>query len=536
MRYKRNKKLLLEKKAHYTRMLNYLDEKQKEYKDFYTQTFGKCGENVHTSQDKYATTTQTEISAIVESFNAMYRRIILETNKGNTTLQRDNQNVSSSPTSVSALSTFTMSDKNGTQKKNLHTTSQKNPKDNRNNTIYNGLGGLGLGFGPGSELGSDVGLGLGLGLGPGDENQNNPIQPDKYLQSPLLYSPYLYSDFVYPAYFTQQPVYTLQRKKVTIQKEIHTIDDILELIKTYPITYDVEYNIHMEALHKIKEPLSELNSMIGMKSLKNVIVDQIIYFIQGLQSTEGDFMHSCIYGPPGTGKTEIAKVMGKIFSQLGILKKSSFKKVTRSDLVAGYLGQTAMKTRDVIKDALGGVLFIDEAYALGNPEKRDSFAKECIDTLCEALSEHKEDLMVIIAGYENDLNKCFFAFNQGLNSRFTWRFKTDDYTYKELRQIFLKKIYDAKWSVYDDDFESHVPESWFRENMKYFKYYGRDMETLFSKVKIAHSRRVFCLDADKKKKITQADLERGFKMYLENDEVKKRKDGGIPEYARAIYN
>ena len=72
-------------------------------------------------------------------------------------------------------------------------------------------------------------------------------------------------------------------------------------------------------------------------------------------------------------------------------------------------------------------MFIDEAYALGNREKRDSFAKECIDTLCEGLSDHKDKLMVIIAGYEEDLDKCFFAYNQGLNSRFPWRFKTDDY-------------------------------------------------------------------------------------------------------------
>ena len=121
----------------------------------------------------------------------------------------------------------------------------------------------------------------------------------------------------------------------------------------------------------------------------------------------------CIRDSPGTGKTEIAKIMGELFSNLGILKNKKFKKVTRSDLIAGYLGQTALKTRDVIKESLGGVLFIDEAYALGNQEKRDSFAKECIDTLCEALSDHKDNLMVIIAGYENDLNKCFFSYNKG---------------------------------------------------------------------------------------------------------------------------
>ena len=85
--------------------------------------------------------------------------------------------------------------------------------------------------------------------------------------------------------------------------------------------------------------------------------------------TSGDFMHTVIYGPPGTGKTEIAKIIGKIYCKMGILKKGTFKKVTRSDLIAGYLGQTALKTKDVINECLDGVLFIDEAYSLGNIEK-----------------------------------------------------------------------------------------------------------------------------------------------------------------------
>ena len=258
----------------------------------------------------------------------------------------------------------------------------------------------------------------------------------------------------------------------------------------------------MESIHNIKSPLNELNKMIGMNNLKNNVIDQIIYFIQKLHLSEltknGDFMHTVIYGPPGIGKTEIAKIIGKIFSGLGVLKKNVFKKATRADLIAGYLGQTALKTKDLIKECLGGVLFIDEAYALGNPEKRDSFAKECIDTLCEALSDNKENLMVIIAGYEEDLDNCFFAYNQGLNSRFPWRFKTDDYSAEELKLIFEKKVHDISWS-----FIEPLDTEWFEKNKKYFKFFGRDMETLFSKTKIAHSRRVFCKPKDCKTKLTK---------------------------------
>ena len=311
-------------------------------------------------------------------------------------------------------------------------------------------------------------------------------------------------------------------KKINIQVEINSLDDILQLCKDYPIKKNVEYNINMKAIHKIKEPLTQLNNMIGLSHLKLSIMDQILYFIQNLHKDgnrkSNDFMHTVIYGPPGTGKTEVAKLMGKIFSKMGVLSKNVFKKAVRADLIAGYLGQTAIKTKDMVKDCLGGVLFIDEAYALGNPEKRDSFAKECIDTLCEALSDHKDNLMVIIAGYEEELKTCFFDYNQGLDSRFTWRFKTTDYNAEELKAIFEKKVKDAKW-----DFKEDIPTAWFEGKKEYFKFFGRDMETLLAKTKIAHSRRIFGKDKKERKKLTVKDLEKGFKMYSDNSEVKNRK-------------
>jgi len=323
--------------------------------------------------------------------------------------------------------------------------------------------------------------------------------------------------------------YTGPKEKKTIHVVINTISDLLKLIDDYKLDEKIEYNINLEALHNIKEPLHELNNMVGMHDLKTNIVDQILYFSQNLHKiskngeNSGDYMHTVIYGPPGTGKTEIAKIMGKIYSKMGILKRGVFRKVTRSDLIAGYLGQTAMKTKDVITECLGGVLFIDEAYSLGNSDKKDSFSKECIDTLCEALSDNKDNLMVIVAGYENELKECFFGYNQGLESRFTWNFRTEDYKGKELFDIFSKKVNDIGWLI-DEESKKNIDAAWFEKNIAYFKYYGRDMEVLLSKIKIAHSRRVFCLDSEEKMKITCKDLEKGFEMYLKNDEVKKRKE------------
>jgi SpoVK/Ycf46/Vps4 family AAA+-type ATPase len=326
-------------------------------------------------------------------------------------------------------------------------------------------------------------------------------------------------------YQTHQHPIKIPKTKVLIENvEIKTLNDIISLIEKYPINETIEYNINMESLHKIKSSLTDLNNMIGMKDLKNNIVDQILYYIQDLNKT-GDFMHTVIYGPPGTGKTEIAKIIGQIFSKLGILKKGTFRKVTRSDLIAGYLGQTAIKTNDVINDCLGGVLFIDEAYSLGNSEKKDSFSKECIDTLCEALSNHKDNFMVIIAGYENELKECFFNYNQGLDSRFTWRFKTDEYKGEELYNIFIKKVKEIGWEIFNTNSEyEKINVDWFIKHLEYFKFFGRDVETLLAKTKIAHARRVFCKPQNEKMKITLKDLECGFELYLKNDEVKNRKD------------
>ena len=322
----------------------------------------------------------------------------------------------------------------------------------------------------------------------------------------------------------ENTIFNKIKEFINIETEINNIDDIIKLTEKYKLDPEIEYNINMKALHNIKEPLQELNNMIGMTELKNNIVDQILYFIQGLHKNDnltGDFMHTVIYGPPGTGKTEIAKMMGKIYSKIGVLNKGTFKKVTRSDLIAGYLGQTAIKTRDVIKEALGGVLFIDEAYALGNTDKKDSFSKECIDTLCEALSDNKENLMVIIAGYEKELKDCFFSCNQGLDSRFTWRFKTDNYSAEDLYKIFIKKVNDIGWELHE---ESKISVEFFKKNYDYLKFFGRDIETILAKTKIAHSKRVFCKHNSEKKKITLKDLEKGFEMYLKNDDIKNRKD------------
>jgi SpoVK/Ycf46/Vps4 family AAA+-type ATPase len=316
--------------------------------------------------------------------------------------------------------------------------------------------------------------------------------------------------------------YNVMNVNIVEKKEIHinvstiiNISSLLKIINENEFQENTLYNFDLKALHNIKDELILINDMIGMTDLKSQLVDQLLYFIQYLhKSKNSDFLHTVISGPPGTGKTEIAKLIGTMYSKLGILHNKKFKKVTRSDLIAGFLGQTAIKTNDVISECLGGVLFIDEVYSLGpsSGSNSDSFSKECIDTLCESLSNHKDNLMVIVAGYEEEINESFFSVNQGLSSRFIWRFNIDGYNANEMMQIFCKKIKDNDWLYVETD----ITSQWFEKKKETFKNYGRDMEILFSYTKICHGRRIFGKLNEIMKQLTINDLNNGYEMYLKN--------------------
>ena len=313
-----------------------------------------------------------------------------------------------------------------------------------------------------------------------------------------------------------------KKDMVQIDDPIESIGDILSILDKHKFDINKCYNIDLLAMNMVKNELIELNAMVGMKSLKSSVLNQMLYFMQDLHlGKESDFKHTVISGPPGTGKTEIAKIMGKMYSKLGILKKTIFKKVTRNDLIAGYLGQTALKTKGVINDCLGGVLFIDEAYSLGTKENGDSFANECIDILCESLSDHKDELMVIIAGYKEELNSNFFSMNKGLSSRFVWRFDIENYTCEELKEIFIQKIKNSDWSLDENILPT---DQWFKKNYKTFKNYGRDMELLFFYTKISHGKRIFGKDNSIRKKIMMEDLDNGYKLFLENVQSKENRE------------
>lgn len=307
-----------------------------------------------------------------------------------------------------------------------------------------------------------------------------------------------------------------EKEMVIIDKEITCLLDLIELGKLYDI--NKRYNIDLKILSKLVDPLTELDNMIGMDTVKQDMVDHILFRIQNFDSTNHDMMHTVIQGPPGVGKTEVAKIIGKIYLEMGILKNNKFVKATRSTLIAGYLGQTAKATQKIIDSAIGGILFIDEVYSLGNAEKRDSFAKECIDTLNENLTEKKTDFICIIAGYKEEIDTCFFAFNAGLERRFPVRFTIEPYKPDEVFQIFKKKVYDCEWSI-----DQTIKVDFFIKNYKHFKFFGGDMEILFARCKRAHSRRVFASTNAEKKVLIFSDLLKGFESFKAHRQTKNSK-------------
>ena len=311
------------------------------------------------------------------------------------------------------------------------------------------------------------------------------------------------------------------KELIPINKEIKTLKDLIELGESYDPNDTKKYVINLKALNDCVQYLKDLDSMIGMNNVKNMIIDLIFFRLQNFEDDSNELWHLVIQGAPGCGKTEISKIISNIYYGLGIIKKNKFTQAKRSDLIGKYLGHTAKQTQEVFDKASGGVLFIDEAYSLGNPEGRDSFAKECIDTINLNLTENR-DTVVFIAGYKEQLDESFFSYNPGLNRRFKMRLTVDKYDAVDLKKIYIKKIIENKWSISEDNDEKNLPLSFFEKNRECFKYNGGDMENLWHLTKIVHARRIFGKSNDLVKKITLDDLNSAFKLYEENDEFKNR--------------
>ena len=215
---------------------------------------------------------------------------------------------------------------------------------------------------------------------------------------------------------------------------LYGIRRIEELCKTH------EEKNSIESEKTLEELLGELNGLIGLETVKSKINDLIAFQrIQQLRNKQGlavssNTLHLAFTGNPGTGKTTVARIVGHIYKQIGLLSKGHFMEVSRTDLIAGYQGQTALKVKSVIDKARGGVLFIDEAYSITENDHSDSYGRECLTELTKALEDYRDDLVVIVAGYTEPM-KVFFESNPGLKSRFNTFIEFEDYNASELFEI-----------------------------------------------------------------------------------------------------
>jgi SpoVK/Ycf46/Vps4 family AAA+-type ATPase len=329
---------------------------------------------------------------------------------------------------------------------------------------------------------------------------------------------------------------------IYLNLQIKNIDDLIYLGLQY--IPDQLYNINLEKIYTLLPVLMKLKKVIGMEKIKKTITDHIIFFIQNFQDKNSDMLHIVIQGPPGVGKTMLGKIIAEIYYKLNIIESNNdcsldnekdfkFTIARRSDLIGKYLGHTAIKTQEVIDKSLGGVLFIDEAYSLGNLEGKDSFSKECIDTINQNLTEKKNQFLVIIAGYKDALDNCFFTYNEGLRRRFPFIYTIEKYSPSEMSEI-LKLMIEKQGPKWEINIDKEILDQYFENHINLFTNSAGDIESLIFLIKIEHSKRVFyeLPESHLRKKITKLDIDNAIESYKNN---KEKKNENISNHQQYMY-
>lgn len=244
------------------------------------------------------------------------------------------------------------------------------------------------------------------------------------------------------------------------------------------------------------ELMDKLNDLVGLDSIKSEVAALInLINIQKIRKSRGMKQipisyHMVFTGNPGTGKTTVARLLSEIYRELGVLSKGSFVETDRSGLVAGYIGQTALKVQEKVTEAMGGILFIDEAYALTSSDSSSDYGKEAIDTLVKAMEDNRDDLIVIVAGYTEPMKK-FINSNPGLRSRFNKYLDFPDYKSDELTEIFRRMCRSNGYDM-SSEAETAIKERFTQlyENRDETFGNGRDVRNIFEKAVIKQATRL----------------------------------------------
>lgn len=267
--------------------------------------------------------------------------------------------------------------------------------------------------------------------------------------------------------------------------------------------------------------LKQLDALVGLEKIKANVKSLInLVKVRKLREENGltvppMSLHMVFMGNPGTGKTTVARILSELYCAIGVLSKGHLVEVDRSGLVAGFVGQTAIKTGDVIKTALGGILFIDEAYALSSKDATNDFGHEAIETLLKLMEDHRDDFIVIVAGYE-DLMEGFISSNPGLESRFNRYFIFQDYGSDQLNTIF-ENMCDKNEYVLDEAAKEYAKEYFNDLYESRDANFGnaRDVRNFFEDVVSVHSDRVSCIEKPSRDDLmtfTKDDLKKASEM------------------------
>lgn len=264
--------------------------------------------------------------------------------------------------------------------------------------------------------------------------------------------------------------------------------------------------------------LSELNEMIGLGKIKKQI-NNLVSLLKFNKRANIDIskfnLHMVFTGNPGTGKTTVARLFSDILYNLGYTKKNKLVEVSAKDLIAEYVGQTAGKTYNVLKSAFGGVLFIDEAYSIVETGSNSSFASDCMTTILKVLEDQKDNLIVIFAGYEKQMEK-FIKFNPGLKSRIGYTIKFDDYTSQELIDIFKQLVEKNNLKITDEALkkvESIIETSKKVEDFGNARYINQ----IYQDILIEHSRNVENIENDENLMVITEDDINAEKLTAKNE-------------------
>jgi len=281
---------------------------------------------------------------------------------------------------------------------------------------------------------------------------------------------------------------------------------------TVPVTHPTEINLHQILQDAEIEPvIKQLESeLIGLAPVKARIREIAAFLVvsraraaMGLEASSPS-LHMCFTGNPGTGKTTVALRMAEILHRLGYVRKGHVVSVTRDDLVGQYIGHTAPKTKEILKKAMGGVLFIDEAYYLYRPENERDYGQEAIEILLQVMENHRDDLVVILAGYKDRMD-TFFQSNPGMSSRIAHHIDFPDYSENELTQIAGKMVGGMNYQL-DADAEKAMQEYiHLRKQQPHFAN-ARSIRNALDRARLRQANRIFHQAMSGNATVTAAEL------------------------------